>query len=225
MKLTKNGYIIKKKEITLEEIKKIKSELTVSPFILNDFGNGNEKRFSLYLESPKKLYIPRFYGINLYGLPDKVKFNSESIDCKFNGVLRTMQKPIYNKCIKIIEEKGGGIISLKCGGGKTILALYILCQLKLKTIIIVHKDFLMTQWYDRIKEFIPEAKIGKIQQNTIDIKNKDIVLSMVQSLSMKEYSQNVFDSFGFAIFDECHHLGAEIFHKCMSKVATKNICG
>ena len=46
MKLTKNGYIIKKREITLEEIKKIKSELTVSPFILNDFGNGNEKRFS-----------------------------------------------------------------------------------------------------------------------------------------------------------------------------------
>ena len=40
---------------------------------------------------------------------------------------------------------------------------------------------------------------------------KDIVLSMVQSLSMKEYPEGTFDSFGLAIFDECHHLGAEKF--------------
>jgi superfamily II DNA or RNA helicase len=94
-----------------------------------------------------------------------------------------------------------------------------------KAIVIVHKDFLMTQWYDRIKEFIPQAKIGKIQQNTIDIENKDIVLSMVQSLSMKEYPKDTFSSFGLAIFDECHHLGAEVFQKCMSKVQTKYMLG
>ena len=57
----------------------------------------------------------------------------------------------------------------------------------MKTLVIVHKDFLMTQWRDRILQFLPDARIGKIQQNTIDIENKDIVLAMVQSLSMKEY--------------------------------------
>ena len=50
----------------------------------------------------------------------------------------------------------------------------------------------MTQWRDRITQFLPNAKIGKIQQNTIDIENKDIVLAMVQSLSQKEYDPNVF---------------------------------
>ena len=34
-------------------------------------------------------------------------------------------------------------------------------------------------------EFLPEAKIGKIQQDTVDIEGKDLVLAMVQSLSMK----------------------------------------
>ena len=83
----------------------------------------------------------------------------------------------------------------------------------------------MTQWYDRIGEFIPDAKIGKIQQDTIDIEGKDIVLAMVQSLSMKEYPEDTFESFGLVIFDECHHLGAEVFSKCMAKVQSKYMLG
>jgi superfamily II DNA or RNA helicase len=83
----------------------------------------------------------------------------------------------------------------------------------------------MTQWRDRIIEFLPDAKIGKIQQDTIDIEGKDIVLSMVQSLSMKEYPEGTFDSFGLAIFDECHHLGAEKFSKSMQKVSSKYMLG
>jgi superfamily II DNA or RNA helicase len=117
------------------------------------------------------------------------------------------------------------LISLKCGGGKTVLALHILSKLKVKSLVVVHKDFLMTQWLDRIREFLPGARIGKIQQDTVDIENKDIVLAMVQSLSMKEYPPDTFASFGFAIYDECHHLGAEVFHKSMVKVASKYSLG
>ena len=67
----------------------------------------------------------------------------------------------------------------------------------------------MTQWRDRIKQFLPDARIGKIQQNTVDIENKDIVLAMVQSLSMKEYDTDTFSSFGLAVFDECHHFESD----------------
>ena len=83
----------------------------------------------------------------------------------------------------------------------------------------------MTQWRDRILQFLPTARIGKVQQDTIDIENKDIVLAMVQSLSMKEYEKNTFQSFGLAIFDECHHLGAEVFSRSMPKVASKYMLG
>ena len=133
--------------------------------------------------------------------------------------------PIVDLYMKAAEEKGGGLISLKCGGGKTVLALWIASLLKKKTIVVVHKDFLMTQWRDRILQFLPDAKIGKIQQNTIDIEDKDIVLAMVQSLSMKEYPEETFQSFGLAIFDECHHLGAETFSKALPKVASKYMLG
>jgi len=225
-KLSRHGYVIRKKNHTDIEIESVKSDLNVSPFLLNGFGNGEKKYFKLYKESSKKLYLPRYYGLSKFGYPDRNLINDgDSINIKFNGALRTEQNEVFDVSYKQILETGGAIISLKCGGGKTFLALFILYTLKVKTIIIVHKEFLMTQWYDRIKEFIPNAKIGKIQQNTINIDNCDIVLAMVQSLSMKDYDESVFLDFGFCIYDECHHMGAEVFSKCMPKIACKYSLG
>ena len=227
-KLSKDGYKIIKKEYSSKFIKEIKDELTVKPF--NNFNRSQMMsdvgRFTVYLESPKKLYLPRFYGMKKFGVPTmNLLEEGDPINLSFNGDLREEQKPIEEVYLKNAYEKGGGIISIRCGGGKTVLALHIISVLKKKTIVIVHKDFLMTQWRDRILEFLPDAKIGKIQQDTIDIEGKDIVLAMVQSLSMKEYDEGVFNSFGLAIFDECHHLGAEVFSKSMRKVASKYMLG
>lgn len=226
--LSANGYKILKKEYSSKVIKEIKDELTVKPF--NNFNksqmNSDAGKFAVFMESPNKLYLPRFYGLEKLGIPTKNQMNEgDDINLKFNGSLREEQNPIEDIYLKNAYEKGGGIISIRCGGGKTVLALHIVSVLKKKAIVIVHKDFLMTQWRDRILEFLPEARIGKIQQNTIDIEGKDIVLAMVQSLSMKEYDEGTFDSFGLAIFDECHHLGAEVFSKSMSKVASKYMLG
>lgn len=107
----------------------------------------------------------------------------------------------------------------------TIMALYIIAKLKLKTLVIVHKEFLLNQWIEKINEFLPDAKIGKIQGQIIDIEDKDIVIGMLQSLSMKEYPEDTFDSFGFTILDETHHLAAEVFVRSLQKIVTKYILG
>ena len=66
------------------------------------------------------------------------------------------------------HKSKGGIISVPCGWGKTIMALYLIGKLKRKTIIIVHKEFLLNQWIKRIEEFLPEARVGIIQASKID---------------------------------------------------------
>ena len=85
----------------------------------------------------------------------------------------------------------------------TVIGLNILSRLKKKTLIIVHKEFLLNQWIERIKMFLPDAQIGRIQAKTFDIVGKDIVIAMLQSLSMKKFDDDAFSSFGTSITDEC----------------------
>lgn len=227
--LSKRGYKIIKKFHSPTKLNKVRKELTVKPF--SPYSNSNTgfnkvKSFQVFYENHNKLYLPKHYAIKVFGEAEIIDIKDGlDINIEFAGSMREEQNMVVQKYMDSLKDKGGGLISLPCGAGKTVIALYIISLIKKKTIILVHKDFLMNQWYDRIKQFIPSAKIGKIQQNTIDIENKDIVLAMVQSISMKEYDADIFDDFGLAVFDECHHLGAEVFSKSLLKVNSKYMLG
>lgn len=223
--LSDKGYSIIKKHFSFRDINKIKKELTVSPYVNENF-SAKATPFPIYLESHRKLYLPKHYGIEYFGDPDKIKLGKKGIDIdlEFNGSLRNKQLDPVNTFLKSCEKGNltskskGGIISLPCGYGKTIIALYLISKLKKKALIIVHKEFLINQWKERIKMFLPDARVGIIQSSKIDIKNKDIVLGMLQSISMKEYEEDTFNSFGFTIIDECHHIAAEVFSRALPKI-------
>ena len=105
------------------------------------------------------------------------------------------------------------------------MGLNIISKLKTKTLIIVHKEFLLRQWIERIQQFLPTARVGRIQGEILDIKDKDIVIGMLQSLSMKEYPNSIFESFGLTLIDECHHIGAEVFSRSLFKIVTRYMLG
>jgi superfamily II DNA or RNA helicase len=94
-----------------------------------------------------------------------------------------------------------------------------------KTLVIVHKEFLLNQWIERIHQFLPTARVGKIQGSTVDVDNKDIVIGMLQSLSMKDYPADTFTSFGLMVIDEVHHISSEVFSCALFKVVTKYTMG
>ena len=107
----------------------------------------------------------------------------------------------------------------------TIMGLNLVSEIKKKTLIIVHKEFLIEQWKERIIQFLPYARIGLIQQKKVDIKNKDIVIGMLQSLAMKNYPSEIFEDFGFCIADECHRLAPNVFSRALPKIGCKYMCG
>jgi superfamily II DNA or RNA helicase len=107
----------------------------------------------------------------------------------------------------------------------TVMGLKIISLLKKKTLILVHKEFLMNQWIERITEFLPDAKVGKIQAQTFDIEGRDIVIGMIQTLYDKEYPANTFDSFGLTIIDEVHRIGSEQFSRTLFKTITPYMLG
>jgi superfamily II DNA or RNA helicase len=226
--LGQKGYTLSKNELTIVQQKQIRNDLTIKPFVMGSPMNNSQKTFPSYRESTNKFYVPHHYGIENYGIPQQYKITEgDNIELDFVGKMRDYQQPVVDKFIQhCFDVKfGGGLLELYCAWGKTSAALYILSILKKKTLIIVHKEFLMNQWIERIQQFIPTARIGKIQGPIIDIENKDIVIAMLQSLSMKEYPASTFDSFGFTVIDEVHHISSEVFSNSLFKIVTKYMLG
>jgi len=200
--LGEKGYSIFKECLSVEEQHFIRTELTVKPFIPKSPIQPNP--FPIYLESPLKLYMPRYFGIDTYGPPDRIMIHPGSnISLQFNGELRPYQNAIVDKYINHVSDCGGGLLDVDPGKGKTVMALNIVSRLGKCALVIVHKSFLLNQWIERIEQFLPGARVGKIQGQIIDVENKDIVIGMLQSLSMKEYPKDTFRNFGLAIYDEC----------------------
>lgn len=226
--LGKKGYTLFKNELSIEKQKQLRNELTIKPFVMGAPINSNESTFFAYRESSNKFFVPHYYGVENFGPPKECNISEGlNIDLEFAGTLRDYQEPVMNKFINhcINQQCGGGLLDLYCAWGKTTGASYAISKLKKKTLVIVHKEFLMNQWIERIQQFLPGARIGKIQGPIIDVEDKDIVICMLQSLISKDYDQSIFDQFGFTIVDEVHHISSQTFSNALFKVITKYMLG
>lgn len=222
--LNSNGYGLTKNNLKEKQLLQIKKKLHVKPKVNDDY-NKEVVEFDVFRETEEVIYVPRFFGTKNFGEPDSSSLDSyEKINIKFKGTLRDEQIKIAEICINKAKEEGGGILQLPCGSGKTIIMIYIACMLGIKTLVITHKSFLQEQWMTRINEFT-DAKIGLIRQDKIVTKNKDIVVGMLQSLSMIDYDKKIFEGFGLVIYDEVHHMGARVFSNSLFKTGFKYLFG
>ena len=215
MTLTRTGYIV-------PDTQEVKTELTVRPIVNGDFGVAPPS-FKVFKKSKSGLCVPRFYAEEKFGTPgEDTRPEPQRINIPFKGKLRdeTFQNIALSKAI----EAGHGILSLPCGFGKTTVSLAIACKLGYRTMIVVHKEFLANQWRERIQQFCPGATIGIVQQNKKEVEC-DFVIAMLQSLSLKEYSFEDFDSVGTLIVDEAHHICAKVFSQSLFKLCPKHVYG
>lgn len=231
--LGKKGYTIPKSLLSKEELDFLKKELFVKPVVGYQVGGGGgdseaSSAFSVYRENANKMYLPRFYGVERYGLPPRSEIDAAgvAVDVPFSKTLRDYQVPIVDVYLNHVAcGYGGGILEVPCAAGKTVMALNIVSRLKKKTLILVHKEFLMNQWIERIGEFLPTARIGKIQGPVFDVEGKDIVLGMIQTMFSRDFAPGALDSFGLTIVDEVHRIGSEQFSKTLFKVVTQYMLG
>ena len=227
-KLSNKGYVIKKEKHKPSEINKIKKELNVSPYSPYNNPMCPPVKYPVYLESVSKLYLPRWWGLENLGQPEKIDITPGfDININFKGTLRPVQQEAKDAFMKnCYPDYGGGILCLACKLlGKTALSLYIISQLKKKALVIVHKEFLMNQWIDRIGSFLPGTEVGIIQAKKFDVAGKDIVIGMLQTLSQKDFPEDAFESFGTLVVDECHHISSETFSRALPKTAFKYTIG
>lgn len=226
-----NGYSIKKDELSEELLNKIRENLTVAPNSCPGYGPEDANEFKIYQENKSKIYLPRAFGYKYIGIPNKNKIHEgKPITCKFEGSLRPYQESVLDAWDKTSAKcGGGGIIAIGAGRGKTVTAIAKIARLGLKTLVLVHTSDLYTQWIERLEQYLPTAEIGGIRGKKIQVTGKDVVIGMIQSLSDprkdEEYPLSLFEEFGFVIIDECHHIGARMFSRCLRKTAFKYIMG
>jgi superfamily II DNA or RNA helicase len=223
--LTLHGYRIPKTEVS--NLIHLKGCLTVRPSIPKVFVDPRfVSRYPVYKESEKYIYVPKHYGIQEYGAYRETMRDVAETDAtywEFGGSIRPTQQVVVDSFLK--PQPHDGIISLQTGGGKTVCALYIASQLRLPTIVLVHSTFLRDQWIERIQSFLPNARIGTVQGDTIDIDDKDVIVGMLQTISMKDLPPKTFEKIGLVIVDECHHIASESFSQTIPKLTSKYMLG
>ena len=222
--ICKLGYSIKLKNLPPHFLNNIKSELHVKPIDNPNFGSSES--FPIYRISKSKIYLPRYYGITNYGTSPSSLGLPQEINLSFEGTLRDIQEQTIKETINNYNLHGGGLVSLDTGLGKTVVALKLISLMKVKTLIIVHAEFLLEQWIERIKQFLPDARVGVIRQDRCEYQDTDIIVGMIQSITKREnYPKETFDGLGQLIVDECHHLGSKTFSSIFFKIQTKYMLG
>lgn len=224
--LSKFGYVIRKEVLSEDVLKSLKHELVGRPLTDDKYGKNVQNTFRLYIETKNKIYIPKVYGIKRFGCPERLLpvytgdyWTNE--DIKFTGTLLPSQQEPVDKLLDNLKGiTNGGILSLATGSGKSVCALYVLAQLKKKSIIIVNKIALLKQWEMEINRFLPNAKVGIIQGSNINVEGCDIVLAMLQSLAKIDYPPETFDKFGLTLCDEVHNTSSRIFSKVLMKLSS-----
>ena len=207
-----------------ESRQKIYRDLRISQTVENSFGFGDPVEVDLLKIKDEMFGVPREYGKQFIGNGNAVKdlrSNGEDRDFKFHGMLKDKQGSLVQTMLDELRHRSeGGILQSPCGSGKTVMALKIIQELGGTVLIVVHKEFLMTQWAEQIQKFL-KIKPGFIQQNVCEFENKSIVIGMVHSLVMRTYPIRLYRWPRTVLYDEVHRMAAPMFQKVIGRFPSK----
>jgi superfamily II DNA or RNA helicase len=228
--LTTKGYSIRKGALTPAQTKQLQEELLVAPKLNMKFvgkAAAAASSFKLYRESPARWYVPRAWGQSVFG-PAEMSVIPTGVDLPtavtFQGTPYQYQTDIIQK---FLDAGANGLICVPCGKGKTFMALAIAARIGKRFLVIVDKEFLMNQWRGEMQALMPNLRVGILQgpKREVDPAQYDCTICMIQTLCGQDMPDGLFADYGFTIFDECHHLGAQHFSKTLQRVQTAKMLG
>lgn len=126
--------------------------------------------------------------------------------------LRSHQDEAVVKALPRLWDGLGTILSMDTGAGKSLLAMYLINELRVKTLILVHKVTLMEQWQKGIQKAL-NYEPGIYGDGIKEI--KPITIGMTQTIANdKKIDLNYFN---FNVFDEVHRVAADQAYSIMMR--------
>jgi superfamily II DNA or RNA helicase len=236
MKYIKNFLYIPEKEFTLNLEEKltfrnpnfdsnIKNNISVEGiaevFIL--YSKVKSKSGKIFYKVPRYAlgqFDPHAEGIKCLfpHLPIKIEWDKSAVNSDGDPVILndSQEKTVMQTKHMLLKHNGGTLIA-ETGEGKTTMAINLITDLGLKTLILCHKDKLIEQWNEELLHLtnLKKSDIGKLQQGKF--KDGKVVIGSQRSLMNDTFDSSINDMFSLVIQDETHLIGAEMFLKSFSR--------
>lgn len=211
-------------------------------------GRTKEKRTQVYYRYGDRIMIARFEGFQIFSKIINCIRKCETIDidkCLLKlhkhqqTVFDYIMSEIYND-ERVDAGNAGCVVKLRTGMGKTFLAMGLIAEFSVKTLIIVPNEAILEQWAEIIMDMFPNIRVGYYYGKKK--RDGDIVMMVAKSASSPKYNMgkildektqkkitswytpiDYFSRFGFVVFDEIHKyptekLGKMFWRTCASRV-------
>jgi superfamily II DNA or RNA helicase len=159
------------------------------------------------------------------------------IKVEFIGTLREEQPLAAEEMLKY----EGGVLAATTAFGKTVIAAKLIAERKVNTLILVHRQQLLSQWAAKLTEFLKideelpalEKKRGRKKQQSLigqigagkNNPSSIIDIAIMQSLSSGSEVKEWIKNYGMVIVDECHHVPAFSFEQILKNIQAKYVYG
>lgn len=179
------------------------------------------KRTATHLLVPRGLaeeHLPAHVKVIDHRAHRPVRFSDSPVELD-SGKHRG-QKAWVHKIINTFKDQSGLIAQAETGFGKTVCACEVMFRVKQRTLILVHTEFLLEQWIERlVAHGLPREQIGVIHQDKCEFGGlHKVSVAMIKSLLARrgKYPRELYRAFGLVIIDEVHRMGATTFRETIT---------
>lgn len=171
-----------------------------------------------------------------YNIVDETNHGTP-ISVSFQGKEREEQLAAINALLM----HSNGVLHATTAFGKTVTAAAIIARKKVNTLILVHSKALLTQWHERLTEFLsidyvepsvpkkrgrrkkfsPIGSLDSTGNSLHGIVDIALIQSCLDGDSVKPFVKN----YGMVIVDECHHVSSVTFEKVLRSIKARTVYG
>ena len=161
----------------------------------------------------------------------------KTINVEFRGVLRDEQQ----SALDALSAHENGVLSAATAFGKTVIGAKLISIKKVNTLVLVHRQQLLSQWREKLEQFLiineslpklPQKKGRKKEQNLIghmaagkDRLSSIVDVAIMQSMNVGGIVKESVKNYGMILIDECHHIPAVTFEQILKNAPAKYIYG